>query len=118
MGSVNVPTLTYPKDYEGSMTILGEKGTVRIGGVALNQIKHWTFDEQQPEDETIFDESYETESVYGFGHVPYYANVIDCLHGKPADITDGRSGLSALELLVAAYRSARDDKTVHLPLEL
>jgi UDP-N-acetyl-2-amino-2-deoxyglucuronate dehydrogenase len=118
MGSVNVTMLTYPKNYEGSITILGEKGTVRIGGLAVNQIKHWEFDEKQPEDEAILAENYETQSVYGFGHVPYYANVIDCLHGQPADITDGRSGLSALELLVAAYRSARDDKTVHLPLEL
>jgi UDP-N-acetyl-2-amino-2-deoxyglucuronate dehydrogenase len=118
MGSVNVTTLTYPEDYEGSMTILGEKGTVRIGGVALNKIKKWTFNDVLPEDETIQTENYETESVYGFGHIPYYANVIDCLQGKPAEITDGRSGLAVLELLVAAYRSARDDKTVHLPLEL
>ncbi len=118
MGSINVTMLTYPKNFEGSITILGEKGTVRIGGLAVNEIKHWEFDEQRPEDEAIRAENYETSSVYGFGHVPYYANVIDCLQGKPADITDGRSGLAALELLVAAYRSARDDKTTHLPLEL
>ncbi|MCH9715834.1 MAG: Gfo/Idh/MocA family oxidoreductase [Gammaproteobacteria bacterium] len=118
MGSVNVTMLTYPKNYEGSITILGEKGTVRIGGLAVNQVKHWEFDEARPEDEIIQAKNYETASVYGFGHVPYYANVIDCLQGKPAEITDGRSGLAALELLVAAYRSARDDKTMHLPLEL
>ncbi|MCH9689657.1 MAG: Gfo/Idh/MocA family oxidoreductase [Gammaproteobacteria bacterium] len=118
MGSVNVTMLTYPKNYEGSITILGEKGTVRIGGLAVNQVKHWEFDEARPEDEIIQAKNYETASVYGFGHVPYYANVVDCLQGKPAEITDGRSGLAALELLVAAYRSARDDKTMHLPLEL
>ncbi len=118
MGSVNVTMLTYPKNYEGSITILGEKGTVRIGGLAVNKVQHWEFDEMLPEDEAIQAENYETSSVYGFGHVPYYANVINCLQGKPAEITDGRSGLAALELLVAAYRSARDDKTVHLPLEL
>ncbi|MCH9756569.1 MAG: Gfo/Idh/MocA family oxidoreductase [Gammaproteobacteria bacterium] len=118
MGSVNVTMLTYPKNYEGSITILGEKGTVRIGGLAVNKVQHWEFDDVQPEDEDIKAENYETKSVYGFGHVPYYANVIDCLQGKPAEITDGRSGLTALELLVAAYRSARDNKTTHLPLEL
>ncbi len=118
MGSINVTMLTYPKNYEGSITILGEKGTVRVGGLAVNEIKHWEFEDKQPEDEAILAENYETSSVYGFGHVPYYANVINCLQGKPAEITDGRSGLAALELLVAAYRSARDDKTVHLPLEL
>lgn len=116
LGSVCVTMLTYPKDYEGSMTVLGEKGTVRIGGLALNQIEHWAFDTALPEDKNIASESYETASVYGFGHVPYYANLIDCLRGKPADITDGRSGLATLELLVAAYRAARDNQTIHLPL--
>ncbi|MDF1684642.1 MAG: Gfo/Idh/MocA family oxidoreductase [Legionellaceae bacterium] len=118
MGSVNVTMLTYPKNYEGSITLLGEKGTVRIGGVAVNEVQHWEFEDERPEDADIKAENYATTSVYGFGHVPYYANVIDCLQGKPADITDGRSGLACLELLIAAYRSARDDKTVHLPLEL
>jgi UDP-N-acetyl-2-amino-2-deoxyglucuronate dehydrogenase len=118
MGSVNVTMLTYPKNYEGSITLLGEKGTVRIGGTAVNEIQHWEFEDKRPEDETIQTENYATTSVYGFGHVPYYANVIDCLQGKPADVTDGRSGLAALELLIAAYRAARDDKTTHLPLEL
>lgn len=118
MGSVNVTMLTYPKNYEGSITLLGEKGTVRIGGVAVNEVQHWEFEDARPEDEAIQAENYATSSVYGFGHVPYYANVIDCLQGKPADIIDGRSGLACLELLIAAYRSARDDKTVHLPLEL
>lgn len=118
MGSVNVTMLTYPKNYEGSITLLGEKGTVRIGGVAVNEVQHWEFEDARPEDADIKAENYATTSVYGFGHVPYYANVIDCLQGKPADITDGRSGLACLELLIAAYRSARDDKTVHLPLEL
>lgn len=118
MGSVNVTMLTYPKNYEGSITILGERGTVRIGGVAVNEVQHWEFDETRPEDAEVQDENYATSSVYGFGHVPYYGNVIDCLQGKPAEVTDGRSGLQALELLVAAYRSARDDKSIHLPLEL
>jgi len=118
LGSINVTMLTYPKNYEGSITILGEKGTVCIGGLAVNQVKHWDFAEKLPEDEAIRNENYETHSVYGFGHMPYYTNVIRCLRGEPAEITDGRSGLAALELLIAAYRSARDDKTVHLPLEL
>jgi UDP-N-acetyl-2-amino-2-deoxyglucuronate dehydrogenase len=118
LGSVSVTMLTYPKDYEGTITVLGEKGTVRIGGLALNQVERWEFDTPLPEDKNILAESYETSSVYGFGHVPYYANMIDCLRGKPADITDGRSGLATLELLVAAYRAARDDKTIHLPLSV
>ena len=48
LGSINVTMLTYPKNLEGSITILGEKGTVRIGGVAVNEIQHWEFAEPRP----------------------------------------------------------------------
>tara|TARA_Y100000588_G_C14082204_1_gene850682 strand:- start:71 stop:1132 length:1062 start_codon:yes stop_codon:yes gene_type:complete len=118
MGSVNVTMLTYPKNYEGSITILGEKGTVRIGGLAVNEIQHWEFEDQQPEDEQIKKASYQTTSVYGFGHPLYYDNVINCLQGKESPLVDGREGLTSLELLIAAYRAARDNQTVNLPLEL
>ncbi len=118
VGSVNVTMLTYPKNYEGSITILGEKGTVRIGGVAVNEIQHWEFSDIQEDDEQIRSANYQTTSVYGLGHPLYYDNVINCLHGKAEPMVDGREGLASLELLIAAYRSARDNITVHLPLEL
>jgi UDP-N-acetyl-2-amino-2-deoxyglucuronate dehydrogenase len=117
MGTLNVTMLTYPKNLEGSITILGEKGTVRVGGVAVNEIQHWEFDEKHPEDESIKDASYATTSVYGFGHPLYYDNVINTLRGEAEAETDGREGLKSLELLIAMYLSARDGKRVALPLE-
>ena len=118
LGSVNVTMLAYPKNFEGSITILGEKGTVRIGGVAVNEILHWEFADARPEDDEIKTANYETTSVYGFGHPLYYDNVINTLRGKESPQTDGREGLTSLELLIAAYRSAEQGITVHLPLEL
>jgi UDP-N-acetyl-2-amino-2-deoxyglucuronate dehydrogenase len=117
LGSMSVTMLTYPKNLEGSITILGEKGTVRVGGVAVNDIQLWQFDEPRDYDEQIKAANYETTSVYGFGHPLYYKNVIDVLRGKAEPETDGREGLKSLELLIAAYLSARDGKTVSLPLE-
>ncbi len=117
MGTLNVSMLTYPKNLEGSITILGEKGTARIGGVAVNEIQEWQFDQPLTEDEQIKAASYATTSVYGFGHPLYYANVIDTLRGQAEPETDGRSGLKSLELLVAMYRSAKDGVKVSLPLE-
>ena len=117
MGTLNVTMLTYPKNLEGSITILGEKGTVRVGGVAVNEIQHWEFDEQRPEDEDIKHASYATTSVYGFGHPLYYDNVIKTLRGEAQAETDGREGLKSLELLIAMYLSSRDGKRVALPLE-
>lgn len=117
MGTLNVTMLTYPKNLEGSITILGERGTVRVGGVAVNEIQHWEFSDQCPEDDEIRQASYQTTSVYGFGHPLYYDNVIKTLRGEAEPETDGREGLKSLELLIAMYLSARDGKRVALPLE-
>jgi len=117
LGSMSVTMLTYPKNYEGSITIVGEKGTVRVGGVAVNEIEHWDFEDEQEYDSQIKGASYETSSVYGFGHPLYYKNVIDVLQGDVEPETDGREGLKSLEVLIAAYLSARDGRTISLPLE-
>jgi UDP-N-acetyl-2-amino-2-deoxyglucuronate dehydrogenase len=117
MGTVNVTMLTYPKNMEGSITILGEKGTARIGGVAVNEIQTWEFADAYPEDAEISSASYPASSVYGFGHPLYYDNVINTLRGEDEPETDGREGLKTLELLIAMYLSSRDGKRVALPLE-
>lgn len=117
LGSMSVTMLAYPKNLEGSITILGEKGTARLGGVAVNDIQLWDFAEPRDYDAQIKDANYETTSVYGFGHPLYYKNVIDTLRGEAEPETDGREGLKSLEVLIAAYLSARDGRTVSLPLE-
>jgi UDP-N-acetyl-2-amino-2-deoxyglucuronate dehydrogenase len=117
LGSINVTMLTWPRNMEGSITILGERGSVRIGGVAVNEIQHWEFADQQPDDENVKAANYETGSVYGFGHPLYYDNVVKTLRGEAEPETDGREGLRSLELLIASYMSARDGRRVALPLE-
>jgi UDP-N-acetyl-2-amino-2-deoxyglucuronate dehydrogenase len=116
MGSINVTMLTHPKNFEGSITILGERGTVRLGGVAVNEIKHWEFDTPHAMDQETGAASYQTTSVYGVGHPLYYDNVIKVLRGEAVPETDGREGLKSLELLIAMYLSARDGKRISLPL--
>jgi UDP-N-acetyl-2-amino-2-deoxyglucuronate dehydrogenase len=117
LGSMNVTMLTYPKNLEGSITIIGERGTVKVGGVAVNKIEHWEFADSHPDDEQVASASYETTSVYGFGHPAYYENVIQSLRGEAVPDTDGREGLNSLEILIATYLSARDGRRVALPLE-
>ena len=117
LGSLSVTMLTYPKNLEGSITILGEKGTARIGGVAVNDIQVWDFAEPKDYDEEVKKANYETTSVYGFGHPLYYNNVVETMRGEAEAETDGREGLKSLEVLIAAYISARDKKTISLPLE-
>lgn len=117
LGSMTVTMLSYPCNFEGSITILGECGTVRLGGVAVNEIQHWEFETEHPDDEKVRDANYMTDSVYGVGHPLYYDNVIRSLRGEVAAATDGREGLRSLELLIGIYLSARDGRVVSLPLE-
>ncbi len=117
LGSVSLTMLTYPKNYEGSITILGSKGSVKVGGVAVNEIQHWEFEEPKDYDAEVVAANYHTSSVYGFGHPLYFKNVIDVLRGEADPETDGREGLKSLEVIIAAYLSARDNKTISLPLE-
>ena len=117
LGSMSVTMLTYNKNLEGSITILGEKGTVRIGGVAVNEIQHWEFDKPKDYDNQVKKANYQTTSIYGFGHPLYYKNVIDVLKGNAIPETDGREGLKSLEILIATYLSVREKKTISLPLE-
>lgn len=116
LGTVNVSMLTYPQNLEGSITVLGEYGTVKVGGVAVNEIQHWEFASEHADDARIRSASYETTSVYGFGHPLYYENVIGVLRGEAEPNTDGHEGLKSLELLIAAYESAQERRVVSLPL--
>ncbi|EQB8879722.1 Gfo/Idh/MocA family protein [Vibrio cholerae] len=118
LGSMAVTMCTYPNNLEGSITILGEKGTVRIGGVAVNEIQEWNFSESKDYDQDITQANYQTTSVYGFGHPPYFKNVADVLRGLAEPETDGREGLKSLELLISIYRSARDRIEIGLPLNI
>lgn len=118
IGTMSVTMLTYPKNFEGSITILGEKGTVKIGGVAINKFEQWDFEEYDDDDKLVAKSNYAPASVYGFGHVPYYRNAIDVLLGKCEPTTDGRCGRKSLEIVQALYRSARTGQKVSLPLNI
>ena len=116
LASINVTMLTHDKNFEGSLTLIGERGTVRVGGVAVNKIDHWEFDSVHEDDAKAASSSYGVESVYGPGHALYYDNVINTLRGEAHAEVDGYEGLRSLEVLIAAYRSARDGVRVGLPL--
>lgn len=116
IATLNVTMLTYPKNFEGSITIIGEKGTVKVGGVAVNKIEKWEFEDYDDDDRIALDANYQPPNVYGFGHNPYYRNVVDVLLGKDVPATDGRDGRKSVEIIQAIYRSAKTGKRVSLPL--
>lgn len=117
LGSMSITMLTYLKNLEGSITILGDKGTAKLSGVAVNEIEIWKFDNSKAYDKKIDNLSYKTPSVYGYGHPLFYSNVIETLDGKTKPNTDGYEGLKSLEIVIAAYISANKGKVITLPLE-
>jgi UDP-N-acetyl-2-amino-2-deoxyglucuronate dehydrogenase len=109
--------LTYPKNLEGSITVLGEKGTVKIGGTAVNKVEKWEFAEPDPDDALVESSNTNPTSVYGSGHEGYYRNVLGVLRGEAIPDTDGRGGRKSLELILGIYESARTGREVPLPLK-
>jgi UDP-N-acetyl-2-amino-2-deoxyglucuronate dehydrogenase len=117
LGSMEVTMLTYPKNLEGSITILGERGTAKIGGTAVNRVEHWQFADYDDDDKQVEGASTNPPNVYGFGHEGYYRNVLAVLRGEAKPDTDGRAGRKSLELILGIYESARTGREVPLPLQ-
>ena len=116
IGTINVTMLTYPKNFEGSITVMGEKGTVKLGGIALNRIEKWEFAEYDDDDRYIEEYLAQNKNIFFKGHLPYYKNVIDTINGNSEASTDGRSGRKSLEIIQAIYKSVRERKEISLPL--
>jgi UDP-N-acetyl-2-amino-2-deoxyglucuronate dehydrogenase len=112
LGSLNVTMLTYPKNLEGSILIIGEKGTFKISGVALNNIDVSIFDGSNSDYTSL---SYKVDSVYGSGHTPFYSSVLDHLDGLKVETVTGRDGLKSLDLIQTIYKSTRDHCYYGLP---
>jgi UDP-N-acetyl-2-amino-2-deoxyglucuronate dehydrogenase len=116
LGVIEVNVLTYPKNWEGSIAIMGEKGTAKIGGTAVNRVDQWVFADYDDDDKMIESAATNPPNVYGFGHEGYYRNVLSVLRGEAQPETDGRAGRKSLELILGIYESAKTGRDVPLPL--
>ena len=115
LGIIEATTATRPKDLEGSLSILGEKGSVEIGGFAVNEIKTWHFVDQQNADEEVKEKfSTNPPDVYGFGHKAYYDHVVECIRENKKALVDGLEGRKSLELINAIYESIETGEEVSL----
>ena len=118
LGIIEATTATRPTNLEGSISILGEKGTVVVGGVAVNEMQTWVFEDDQDEDSNVLEEfSVNPPNVYGFGHQAYYEHVVDCIKNGSANLVDGLQGRKSIELISAIYESAETGKEVFLKFQ-
>lgn len=115
LGLIEATTATRPHDLEGSISILGEKGSVVISGFAVNKIQTWAFEKSSKEDENVLDQySVNPPNVYGFGHKEFYNNVIDTIIDNKTQLVDGYTGRKSLELITAIYQSIETGKEIFL----
>jgi predicted dehydrogenase len=115
LGVIEATTGARPRDLEGSISVLGERGTVEIGGFAVNEMKTWQFAEPQPDDADVMKKySVNPPNVYGFGHQAYYEHVVDCIVNQSPQLVDGLEGRRSLELITAIYESVETGREVAL----
>lgn len=115
LGVIEATTATRPNDLEGSLSLLGEGGTVEIAGFAVNKMKVWNFVQPETGDEDVMEKySVNPPNVYGFGHQAYYEHVVDGILNNKQHIVDGLVGRKSLELISAIYESIETGREVPL----
>lgn len=115
LGVIEATTATRPKDLEGSLSIIGERGSVEVGGIAVNEMKVWNFLEETADDKQVMERySVNPPNVYGFGHQAYYEHVVDVVENQKPQLVDGRVGRKSLELIIAIYESIETGKEVFM----
>ncbi len=103
-GVIEATTAARPRDVEGSLSILGERGLVEIGGFAVNKVREWQFTDKNF-DAVTKDFSENPPDVYGFGHQRYLTRVVECVVKNQKPDVDGHDGRKAVRLLEALNQS-------------
>lgn len=117
-GIIEGTTDIYPKNLEETLYLFGEKGTVKAGGQSVNVIEEWRFSDMLDDPEEVKKKFHENPpNVYGYGHTPLYADVIDAIQNDRKPYVDAEAGKRALELVLAIYKSSLEGHLVKLPIK-
>ena len=112
LGIIEATTATRPKDLEGSISILGEKGAVEIGGFFMNELKTWNFSEPDEMDNDIFTKFGKVPDEPAWNHTEFFKDVVSSLNSEKKGLIDGLEGRRSVELINAIYESAETGKEV------
>lgn len=116
LGIIEGTACVYPTNLEETLSIFGEKGTVCIGGLAVNRIENWQFADEWGNEQLLHEEGADPDTVYGFGHIPLYKDMLDAINADREPLVHGAEGKKALEIVLAIYKSARTKQPVEFPL--
>lgn len=114
LGIVEATTGTRPKDLEGSISILGEKGSVEIGGFFMNELKTWNFSDPFSADAEVSEKYSRVPNEMAWNHTEFFRDVIDSLRTNRRGLIDGLEGRKYVELINAIYESAETGREIFL----
>ncbi len=113
IGIIEGTTTVYPKNFEESLAIFGEKGSAEIGGLAVNKVNLWRFENN----DNINIGGKDPDTVYGFGHTKLYSEFIKSIENDTEFLINGKSGSMAPSIVLAIYKSYKEGMPVNLPVE-
>lgn len=116
IGTIEGTTNVYPQNMEETLYVFGEKGTVKIGGKATNNIEVWDFTDETESDNKRKGLAEVSGNVYGNGHTKLFADMIEAIKENRKPYVDALAGRNALELVLAIYKSQKNGQVMKLPL--
>ena len=114
LGVIEATTATRPKNLEGTISILGEKGSVEIGGFFMNELKTWNFADPDEMDNDIWDKHVKVPDELAWNYTEFFKDVINSLRNDKKGLIDGLEGRKSVELINAIYESAETGKELFL----
>jgi predicted dehydrogenase len=109
----------YPSNLNETLSIFGEKGSVVIGGLAVNKLETWRFADAavkgDTEEKVLNPAEKDPPTVYGFGHTALFEDFIEALEQNREPLVNGEKGKKALEIILAIYKSQKTGLPVELP---
>lgn len=117
VGIVEGSACVYPKNLEETLSLFGEKGAVVIGGLAVNRIKTWRFEDGlDSEEEILKEQGDDPDTVYGHGHTPLFKDMIDAIKNNKEPLINGVEGKKGMEIILAAYKSQKTGNVIKFPM--
>ncbi|KGR73969.1 Gfo/Idh/MocA family protein [Ureibacillus sinduriensis] len=114
LATVQASTTVYPKNYEESITIFGEKGTVKIGGANALNFEHLALENMNDSEILQIKEAIEKEPWGTPGHQKIIEDMIVAIREDRKPAVTGEDGKKALSLVEAFYKSAKSKKLLKL----
>lgn len=119
IGIIEGSACVYPKNLEETLSVFGEKGTACIGGLAVNKIETWRFEdgEENEEENILKSQEGDPDTVYGFGHIPLFKDMIDAINNDTTPLISGEEGKKGMSIILAAYKSRLTGMPVKFPMK-